>query len=390
MGFNEQIDRRGTGSGKWDLMEARYGCPTEDGISMWTADSDYPTAPCVIDALREAADFGIFGYTYYDDAYLGAIEWWMQHRHGWQIERDWILTTQGLGHALQTCFQAFSKPGERIAYFTPVYHEFRNKTERAGRTPLELPMVRDGDTYAIDFDDAATRITPDTRILIHCAPQNPSGRIWTRDEMAAVAAFAERHDLILISDEVHCDLIYPGQTHVPIDVAAPGMRARTITMNATSKTFNLAGMKIGNMIVPDPDLRATLQDILRRNDYMAALLSIRMATAAYSPAGAEWVDAQMRHLDENRRIFDEGINKIPGVWSMPLQATYLPWVDFSGTGMSPDEIAERIHKGAKIATAVGATFGTGGEHFARFNIATPRATVVEAVARMQAAFADLQ
>lgn len=390
MDFDTIIERRGTSSTKWDTMEARYGTPSADGIAMWTADSDYPTAPCVIRALHEAADHGIFGYTYFDDAYLGAIEWWMANRHGWQIDRDWILTCQGLGNAIQLCIQEFSAPGERVAYFTPVYHEFRNKTERAGRVPLELPMVRDGDSYALDLEDAAARITPDTRILLFCAPQNPSGRIWTRAEMAAVAEFAERHDLILISDEVHCDLVYPGQTHVPMDVAAPRMRGRTITMNSTSKTFNLAGMKTGNMIVPDPVMRAALAERMRKLDYMPASLGLRMATAAYSPEGAEWVDAQMAYLDESRRIFDAGINAIPGVWSMPLQSTYLPWVDFSGTGMTPDEVKERIHKTAKIATAVGATFGTGGESFARFNIAMPRAVVLEAVRRMQEAFADLQ
>jgi len=175
-----------------------------------------------------------------------------------------------------------------------------------------------------------------------------------------------------------------------MDVAAPEMRGRTITMTSSSKTFNLAGMKTGNMIVPDAGLRGALADRMRKLDYMAASLGIRMATAAYSPEGADWVDAQMAYLDESRRIFDDGINAIPGVWSMPLQSTYLPWVDFSGTGMSPEEIASRIHKTAKIATAVGATFGSGGESFARFNIATPRATVVEAVRRMQEAFADLQ
>ncbi|MCU4652524.1 PatB family C-S lyase [Roseibacterium sp. SDUM158016] len=390
MSFDEIIDRRGTISSKWDRIEALYGIPPAEGIAMWTADSDYPTAPCVIEAVHKAADFGIFGYTFYEESYLGAIQWWMQARHGWRIEQDWILTCQGLGNAIQLCLQAFSAPGERVAYFTPVYHEFRVKTEKAGRVPLELPMVRDGDSYVLDLDDAAARITPDTRILIFCAPQNPSGRIWTREEMAAVAAFAERHDLILVSDEVHCDLLFPGQRHVPMDIAAPEMRHRTVTLNSTSKTFNLAGMKTGNMIVPDPDLRGALADLLRKLDYMAACLALPMVKAAYSPEGAAWVDAQMEYLEGNRRIFDEAINRIPGVWSMPLQATYLPWVDFSGTGMTPEEVAQRIHGKARIAVPMGAQFGTGGETFVRFNIATPRAVVAEAVARMQDAFSDLQ
>jgi cystathionine beta-lyase len=390
MDFDTVIDRRGTASSKWDRMQTLYGVSADDGISMWTADSDYPTAPCVIDALRAEAARGIFGYTFYDDAYLGSISDWMSSRHDWQIERDWILSAQGLGNAIMLCIQAYSQPGERVAYFTPVYHEFRIKTEKAGRVPLELPLVREGDRYVLDLDDAARRLTPDTRILLWCAPQNPSGRVWTRDEMAAIAQFAEDHDLILVSDEVHCDLLYPGQTHVPMDVAAPQMRHRTVTLNAVSKTFNLAGMKVGNLIIADAALRNQIADLQSKLDYIPASLALRMATAAYSPAGAAWLDAQMLYLDENRRLFDDAMNALPGVRSMPIEATYLPWVDFEGTGMDAEELRARIHGSAKVASAIGATFGAGGAFFHRFNIAAPRATVAEAVVRIQHAFADLQ
>lgn len=208
--------------------------------------------------------------------------------------------------------------------------------------------------------------------------------------MAAVARFAEAHDLILVSDEVHCDLLYPGATHVPMDVAAPDMRHRTVTLNAVSKTFNLAGMRVGNMIVPDAGLRAKLVDLQKRLDYMPAGLGLVMAKAAYSPRGAEWVDAQMRYLDESRRLFDSAMNAIPGVRSMPMQATFLPWVDFEGTGMDEAEIRARVHGTAHVAAAPGPQFGTGGEHFMRFNIAAPRAVVAEAAERIRDAFADLQ
>lgn len=390
MDFDTQIDRRGTASSKWDKMEARYGIPADDGISMWTADSDYPTAPCVIDAVQAEAARGIFGYVMYDDAYFDSIAWWMRTRHDWQVERDWILTAQGLGNAIMLCIQAFSEPGDGVAYFGPVYHEFRLKTRTAGRVPVELPMVRDGDSYALDLGDAARRLTPETKILLFCAPQNPSGRVWSGEEMAAVARFAEAHDLILVSDEVHCDLLYPGATHVPMDIAAPDMRHRTVTLNAVSKTFNLAGMRVGNMIVPDAGLRAKLVDLQKRLDYMPAGLGLVMAKAAYSPRGAEWVDAQMRYLDESRRLFDVAMNAIPGVRSMPMQATFLPWVDFEGTGMDEAEIRARVHGTARVAAAPGPQFGTGGEHFMRFNIAAPRAVVAEAAERIRDAFADLQ
>lgn len=390
MSFDKVIERRGTTSSKWDLMQAKFGVSAADGISMWTADSDYPTAPCVIDAVRRAADHGIFGYSFPSDAYKDAIRWWMETRHGWMVERDWILTTQGLGHGITTCLQAVTEPGDTVAFFTPVYHEFRIKTEKNNRKVLELPLKRDGDTYVLDFEDAASRLSPEVKVLIWCSPQNPSGRIWTRDELRAVATFCAEHDLILFSDEIHHDLILIDETFVPMDVAAPEHRNRTINMTSASKTFNIAGMKTGNLIIPDPDLRARVHAVLHAADYAPNALGMKMVEAAYSPEGAAWVDEQLDYLKENKRVLDEGLNAIPGIRSLPIASTYLPWVDFTNTGMTMDEVLRRIQEEAKIAVAPGPQFGAGGEMHIRFNIAAPRATIEATVQRMKAAFADLQ
>lgn len=390
MSFDDLIDRRGTHSSKWDKMETYYGVSPEDGLAMWTADSDYATAPCVIDAIRKAADHGVFGYSWDHPDYLSAVQWWMQTRHNWAIEQDWILTSQGLGNAIALSLDVWSNEGDGVVIFSPVYHEFAHKVAKTGRTLTECPLQREGDTYVLDLDDAQSRLTGKEKLLLWCSPQNPSGRVWTPDELRQVANFATRNDLILVSDEIHHDLIFPGNTFVPMDIAAPEARDRTVTLTASSKTFNIAGQRTGNMIIPDDTLRAAMKHRLNTLDYGPGSLAVNMITAAYSPAGAEWVDAQIAHLDGNRQIFDQAINAIPGLKSMPLQATYLAWVDFSGTGMSHDEIATRIRDDAKIAVSQGPGFGTGGEMFQRFNLATQRSRVIEACERMQHAFSDLQ
>ena len=390
MSFNTPIDRRGTNSTKWDLMEKYYGVSPDDGLAMWTADSDYPTAPCVIAAVEKAAAHGVFGYGTEDAAYLNAVCWWMKNRHGWYVEPEWVLTSQGLGNAIALCLDVWSDAGDAVAIFTPVYHEFAIKIEKNGRTVTECPLVRDGDTYVLDLEDAQRRLTGREKLLIWCSPQNPSGRIWTPDELRAVADFARKNGMLLVSDEIHQDLIFAGNTFVPTAVAAPDHTDNTVYLTAASKTFNIAGQRTGNMIIPDPKLRQVMRKRLSMLDYGPSLLGVSMITAAYSAAGADWADAQMVHLQTNRDIFDAGINAIPGVKSMPLQATYLAWVDFADTGMAYEEVATRIRDTAKIAVSQGPTFGAGGESFMRFNLATQTATVEEAVRRMQAAFSDLQ
>ncbi|UWQ58706.1 PatB family C-S lyase [Leisingera caerulea] len=390
MDFDTIIDRRGTHSSKWDKMEALFGVSPQDGLAMWTADSDYQTAPCVIEAVKKAAEHGVFGYSWQHPEYLQAVQWWMKNRHRWEIETDWVLTTQGLGNAIALSLDVWSQPGDGVVIFSPVYHEFAHKVNKAGRKVTECPLARDGDTYNLDLDDAQSRLNGSEKLLLWCSPQNPSGRVWTPEELRAVAAFAKRNGLILVSDEIHHDLVYPGSTFVPMDVAAPEARAWTVTLTAPSKSFNIAGQRTGNMIIPDPDLRSAMRHRQATLDYDPSALGVAMITAAYSPEGAEWVDAQIAHLQGNRKLFDEAVNALPGLKSLPLQSTYLAWVDFSGTGMSRAEFIKRLREDAKIATSPGDGFGTGGEFMERFNLATQRARVEEACRRLTAAFSDLQ
>jgi cystathionine beta-lyase len=226
-------------------------------------------------------------------------------------------------------------------------------------------------------------------MVILCSPHNPGGRVWTPEELSEVADFARRHDLVLVSDEIHADLVLPGHRHTAM-TQIPGVMDRLVMLTATTKTFNIAGAHIGNVIVPDATLRAPFAARMTALGISPNAFGMHMATAACSPEGAAWVDALCAYLDGNRRLFDEGINAIPGLRSMPLEATYLAWVDFRALGMSQDEVNRRVAQGARIAANAGPTFGTGGEGWMRFNLATPRSRIAEAVDRLRRAFADVQ
>jgi len=390
MDFDEVIARRGTHSMKWDMMEPMYGVPADTGLPMWVADMDFRPPPCVQQVVEGMAAHGIYGYFGDDAAYLDAISWWMQTRHGWAVGRDQIFTTHGLVNGTGLCIDAFTAPGDGVVLMTPVYHAFARVIRAAGREVVECPLKLEGGRQQMDFDAWEARMTGTERMLILCSPHNPGGRVWTVAELQGVADFCTRHDLILVSDEIHHDLIYPGQRHVPMPLAAPEIVDRLVMMTASTKTFNIAGAHIGNVIIPDPALRTRFAARMMALGLSPNSFGMHMATAAYSPDGAAWVDALMAYLDDNRRLFDAGVAAIPGLASMPLEATYLAWVDFAGTGMTAAEFTGRVEKGALICTNHGSSFGAGGESFLRFNLAMPRALVAQAVERLQTAFADLQ
>jgi cystathionine beta-lyase len=390
MNFDEIIDRRGTHSNKWDDMEKVYGVSAEDGIAMWVADMDFRSPDCVQDAVRAMLKNGVYGYYGDYSDYREAIIWWMQNRHGWQVNPEWIFTTHGLGNAVALALQTYSEPGDGVVLFTPVYHSFATVTRANNRRVVECPMVIENGKYVMDFDAYDAQMTGSEKILIFCSPHNPGGRVWSRAEIAQVAAFCERHDLLLVSDEIHHDLVYPGNAFVSTPVAAPDIRNRLVTLTAASKTFNIPGTHTGNVIIPDPELRAKFHATMEAAHADPANFGIAMVRGAYSPAGAAWVDELVAYLDGNRQLIESGVNAIPGVRAMPLEATYLSWVDFSGTGMGMDDVKARVYGQARIAPDAGARFGTGGEHCLRFNFGTRRAVVAEAVARLQDAFSDLQ
>jgi cystathionine beta-lyase len=387
--FDTVIDRRGTHSVKWDSLEARCGMSPEGTLAMWVADMDFAAPPAVNAALAQAAAHGVHGYFGDDRAYLAAITGWMARRHGWEVDPEAIATTHGIVAGFALCLQAFTAPGEGVILFTPVYHAFQRVIRANGRLVVESPLVLEAGRYRMDLAALAASLTGDERMLVLCSPHNPGGRVWSREELAELADFASAHDLLILSDEIHHDLILPGHRHVPMTVAAPEAAGRTVMLTATTKTFNIAGTMTGNVIIPDPGLRKRFAAAHLAAGASPNRFGLLMATAAYE-TGDAWVDALCTYLAGNARVFDEGIHAIPGLRSMPLEGTYLAWVDFAGTGMTSEEVIARVEGAARIATSHGAAFGTGGEGFLRINLGTPRVRIAEAVGRLQEAFADLQ
>ena len=390
MDFDEVIDRRGTHSSKWDTMEELYGVSPDNGLSMWVADMDFRAPKIIQEKLHGISSHGIYGYYGDYKEYNNSIKWWMKNRHNWEIDTSWIFTTHGLVNGTGLCIDAFTKPGDGIILFTPVYYQFSNLVEAARRKVVECPLKLIDNHYHFDFVEYERNLSGDEKMVILCSPHNPGGRVWTKNELQEVAKFAKKHNLVLVSDEIHHDLVYPNKSHTVMPIANPSVCDRLVMMTATTKTFNIAGAHSGNVIISNPNLRQKFSQRIKALGISPNSFGLFMATAAYSPEGAQWLDELLHYIDGNRVIFDREVNKIRGLSSMPLEGTYLAWVDFSGTGMEEEEFIYRVQEKAKIAVNHGSTFGTGGEKYLRFNLATPRTLVVEATKRLKDAFSDLQ
>ena len=390
MNFDEIINRKNTHSAKWDMMEELFGVSKDNGIPMWVADMDFRPPKCISESIKKMYDHGVYGYFGDDKDYLASIKWWMKTRHNWDIDLSWIFTTHGLVNGTSMAIQTYSDPGDGVVLFTPIYYVFFKQIKEGGREVLECPLVNNKGHYELDFEYYDSLMKGNEKVLVLSSPHNPGGRVWTQKELTEIASFAQRHDLVVVSDEIHNDLIMPGYQHIPMAIAAPEILDRLVMMTATTKTFNIAGMHTGNVIIPDPKLRAKFNKTMISFGISPSSFGKHMVTAAYSQEGADWVDTLMLYIEENQKIFNDGLSQIPGINSMVLESTYLCWVDFSNTGMKNDEFTKRVEKKAQIAVNPGHTFGTGGENFLRFNIATRRTLVLEALKRLQDAFSDLQ
>jgi cystathionine beta-lyase len=390
MNFDEIINRKNTHSAKWDMMEELFGVSKDNGIPMWVADMDFRPPKCISESIKKMYDHGVYGYFGDDKDYLASIKWWMKTRHNWDIDLSWIFTTHGLVNGTSMAIQTYSDPGDGVVLFTPIYYVFFKQIKEGGREVLECPLVNNKGHYELDFEYYDSLMKGNEKVLVLSSPHNPGGRVWTQKELTEIASFAQRHDLVVVSDEIHNDLIMPGYKHIPMAIAAPQILDRLVMMTATTKTFNIAGMHTGNVIIPDPKLSAAFNKTMVSFGISPSSFGKHMITAAYSQEGADWVDNLMLYLDENQKIFNTELGKIPGINSMHLESTYLCWVDFSNTGMRKDEFTKRVEKTARIAASHGHTFGAGGDSFLRFNIATRRTLLLEALERLNETFSDLQ
>jgi cystathionine beta-lyase len=379
--FDRVVERRGTDSAKWQ----RYG---DDIIPLWVADMDFVSAEPIIQALHERADFGVLGYGWPPQELRRVIQDRLIRLYGWKVEEEQILFLPGIVPGLNLACHTFSERGDAVLAQPPVYFHFINDPPAHGRVLQDPPLVRQGNSYKIDFEAFEKSITDRTKVFLLCNPHNPVARVFTRDELTTLAAICLRHNIIICSDEIHCDLLYPGYQHIPIATLGPEVAARTITLMAPSKTFNTAGLSCGFAIITDPDL---LKSWHARTQGLAPgsnVMGYAAALAAYRD-GQEWLDQALAYLKGNRDLLSQFLQeRLPALKMTEMEATYLAWIDCSGLGI-PGNPSKFFLKKAKVALNDGAEFGRGGEGFVRLNFACPRETLSEALDRMAQAVKDL-
>lgn len=388
--FDTVIDRHGTHSAKWDGMGDRFGITSPDQIPMWVADMDFAAPPSVTEALTDLIQHGVHGYFGDYGAARTALANWYTTRHGWTPDTDWIAFVHGLVAGIGFSIQAFTEPGDAVVVFSPVYHMFGNTIRAAGRTVHECQMPEIQGRYEMDLDALARDLPPNARMVLFCSPHNPGGRVWTEAEIRALSAFCIERDLILVSDEIHSDLVYTGATHLMTARAMPEVMPRLVTLVAPTKTFNIAGTLTGAVIISDAAMRKKFLDVKAAAGSGASNRFGMVGLEAAYRGGAPWLDALLPYLQANRDRLDQAIAQhVPGARSMPLQSTYLAWVDFAPLGLPHEDIVRRVEQVARVTVNKGPTFGLGGDGWLRFNFACPRLTLDTAIDRIGEAFSDI-
>jgi cysteine-S-conjugate beta-lyase len=389
--FDRVVERRGTHASKWDNMAKLSGITAPDAIPMWVADMDFPAPPGVSETLKAEVERATHGYYADTGTWAKALVDWMGKRHGVTIDPAWVSPTPGIVSGLGLILQATSAPGDEVVVFPPAYHAFRKIIVANERKILDAQLVERNGRYAMDLDALKQKLTPRTKVVFFCSPHNPGGTVWSPDEIRALASFCAEHDLILVSDEIHCDLVFGGAKHTPTITAAPEIADRLITCLAATKTFNLAGAHVGACVTSNPVLKKKLDARIAASGLGSYNGFGMIATEAAWRTGEEWLDALLVYLRESRDRFDKRIEAAaPGARSMRLGGTYLAWVDFAGTGLKPEDVAARVAKRARIYVSPGEQFGPGGATWLRFNFATPRPILDDALGRLDEAFADLR
>ena len=386
--FDTQLALRNTHSSKYDAIKRVFGVDDPEIIPMWVADMDFPAAPAIRAAVQAELDRGYFGYFTDTSQADKAVADWYNRRHGWDVDTAWVRYTHGVISGVGDVLQAFSAPGDAVVLFAPVYHAFYRQIEAMEREVLESPMLLEDGQYHMDLEGLQASLKGNEKVVIFCSPHNPGGRLWASDEIAELAEFCKTNDLILLADEIHMDLVFPGAKFVPTAVAAPECIDRLVVLTAASKGFNIAGAETGLMLTPDAGLRKALDKVMLDRESTPNRFGMAMIPAAFDES-EDWSEALQAYLAENFRLFAERMNALPGVSVMAMQSTYLTWVDFSPLGMTDQELMDRL-LAAKIAPSPGTQFGSGGSGYMRFNVALPRPTLLEAIERIESAFSDLQ
>lgn len=380
--FDSIIDRRNTSCAKWDNLVPLYG--RDDLIPLWVADMDFPTATPITEALRKRIEHNVFGYTFPSDDYYKAIAGWMARRHNWKVEREWITYTPGVVPALSYCVRAFTEPGDKIIIQSPVYHPFYNVIKDNGREIVKNPLKFEDGKYYMDYDDLENKIDSRTKMLILCSPHNPVGRVWKEEELRKLADICMRNNILIVSDEIHFDIVYSGNRHIVLGSISDDIRNNCVVLTAPSKTFNIAGLQVSNAIISNDELRRIYRDELNKDHISAPNIFGGVALIAAYNESEEWLDELLKYLEGNRDFFMSYINeRIPQLKAINPEGTYLIWVDCNGLNMNPDELKNFFINKCRLALNDGRMFGEEGRGFMRFNIGCPRFLLKEALERIE-------
>ena len=381
--FDDKIVRRGTNSYKWDSKT------NDDIIPLWVADMDFKTAQPIIDALANRVQHGIFGYTKVPEEYYNAVISWFGRRHHFTVEKEWMIYTIGVVPAISATILALTEPGDKVIVQEPVYNCFFSSIRNNQCESFSNDLIYKNGKYTIDFDDLEKKAAdPKAKVMLLCNPHNPAGRVWTKEELEKIGEICFRNNVIVVSDEIHCDLVHPGHTHIPFASLGQQFLENSVTCVAPSKTFNLAGLQIANILTFDPEIRKKIDKAININEVCdVSPFAVEGLIAAYTHEDSElWLDDLRAYLWDNyllvKEYFAENFPQFP---ILPLEATYLVWIDTSVLNIKSEQLTELMIEKGNVWLNEGTVYGKAGEGFMRLNIACPRATLQEGLNRMKKA-----
>ena len=385
--FDKIVDRRGTGALKFDVLKERYG--RADLTPLWVADMDFETPSFITDALKQRLEHSLFGYTVEPDDYRPAIIDWIRDHHGWEVRPEWLSYIPGIVKGIGMVVNVFVKPDEKVIIQPPVYHPFRLTPQGNGREVVYNPLIENPDgTYSMDFDNLEKVADPSCRLLILSNPHNPGGIVWDRETLEKLARFCSSRGIIVISDEIHCDMALYGHKHIPFASVSPEAASCSITFSAPTKTFNIAGIVSSWCVVPDEKLRTHFFGWLKANELDEPNMFAPIATVAALRNGEEWRREMLRYIEGNIDFVTNWCaERIPQIKPLRPQASYLVWLDCRGLGLAHDYLIDLFVNKARLALNDGAMFGPGGDGFMRLNVASPRKLLEQALLQLEDAVA---
>jgi cystathionine beta-lyase len=382
--FDEVISREGTHTFKYDLRKKLFG--TEDIYPMWVADTEFKAPDFILNSLRNRLEHGIFGYTMLDDEYYQSIIDWNSKRHGWDIKKEGIKYSPGVVPSLFASVASYTEPGDKVIVQTPVYHPFFYAIKEQGREIVQNPLVLKEGRYEMDLDDLKSKIDEKTKMLFLCSPHNPTGNVWKKEELLKLCEICLENSILIISDEIHADIIYPGNKHIPTASLSDKIAKNTVTLMAPSKTFNIAGLNSSYIVAQNKELLTKIVQHFEGMHIGPNIFAIEATKAAYKN-GQDWLSDLIRYFEKNistvRQYVDSQLSDIEMI---NPEGTFLVWMDFRKKGFSRKELLRKIHQEAKVGLSDGFIFGKEGEGFQRMNIGCANGEIVKAMESLVSVF----